>query len=100
MYAHKLGIKGAGQVRVREPDSTRPVSISTRPNPPNVKIFQTQPDPWADPTRPGTTLSEQLGKLGEPMDKLSEKLGKLGEPLGKLAKQLGKLCEKFGKLGE
>ena len=56
MYAHKLGIKMAGQVGSGYVDPTRPASIWTRPDPQNVKIFRTRPDPTrpdprVDPTR-------------------------------------------------
>ena len=41
----------AGQVGSGYVDKTRSVSIWTRPDPPNVKIFRTRPDPRVDPTR-------------------------------------------------
>ena len=48
MWAHKLGLKMADQVGSGYVDPTRPASIWTRPDPQNVKIFRTRPDP----TRP------------------------------------------------
>ena len=42
-----------GQVGSGNVDPTRPASIWSRPDPPNVTIFLTRPDPTRGSTRPG-----------------------------------------------